>query len=139
MLLTTPRLLRGVSISIFLLAALTSACITRGGSVHPNSNYTKDSPHPLHPNASYKSFFEKEFESKKGCFVLIDSKTGAIKEQFGTESCREKYAPLSTFKIPLALMAFDSGYFVSSDQVITWDGKDYGSSAWNPHSAGWRV
>jgi beta-lactamase class D len=78
-----------------------------------------------------KAFFEKEFDGKKGCFVLLNAKTKAIEDRFGGEQCAARLAPLSTFKTPLALMAFESGYFKSIDQVVKWDGKDEGSSKWN--------
>lgn len=83
------------------------------------------------PVKTSKEFFDREFEFTKACFILINAKTGTIEDQFGQENCRQQLAPLSTFKIPLALMAFDSKYFSSPGQIIKWSGTDYGNPNWN--------
>ncbi len=68
-------------------------------------------------------FFKKEFKNRDGCFLMTNVKTGKVLEEFNAKRCKQQFAPMSTFKIPLVLMAFDSKYFKNIDQKIPWDGK----------------
>ena len=42
------------------------------------------------------------------CTVILDQKTGAAIIRTGT--CAERFTPMSTFKVPLALMGYDAGW-----------------------------
>ena len=48
------------------------------------------------------------------CTLLADAKSGDILLQQG--SCEQRYTPASTFKIPLSVMGFDSGFLQSEHQ-----------------------
>ena len=75
--------------------------------------------------------FEKMFNNKTGCFILYDLTTNKSVIGYGEKQCATRISPCSTFKIPLALMAFDQGIFKNEDEIIKWDGVDRGSTDWN--------
>lgn len=57
--------------------------------------------------------------SSNTCFIAKEN--GKIVKQEG--NCDERHSPFSTFKIPLALMGFDSGILQSSEEPL-WDFTD---------------
>lgn len=63
------------------------------------------------------------FPGMKGCFLLYNMKKKAFDQVIGEENCQERFVACSTFKIPLALMAFDSGILKDENQILKWDGK----------------
>ncbi|MDA9951745.1 penicillin-binding transpeptidase domain-containing protein [Oligoflexaceae bacterium] len=76
-------------------------------------------------------FLKKNFQDKDACFYMVDLDTGKTIYQLGRKRCIQKFEPCSTFKLSLAAMAFDSGYFKSFDQTIKWDGKKYSRQSLN--------
>lgn len=82
-------------------------------------------------NANSKKFFEQEFKDRDGCFLISEIMTERIVDRYNFERCKRRFPPMSTFKIPFTVMAFDSGYFESVDQVIKWDGEDRGRKSVN--------
>jgi beta-lactamase class D len=45
--------------------------------------------------------------------------------------CDERHPPASTFKVPHALIALETGARTDANDRETWDGTDYGGAAWN--------
>ena len=45
----------------------------------------------------------------KDCFIVKDYKSGKIIEERGGELCKTRFSPCSSFKLPIALMGYDSG------------------------------
>ncbi len=62
------------------------------------------------------------FKDMDGCFLLYNMKSGALENVIGDARCQERLSPCSTFKIPLAVMAFDAGILKDEAQVLKWDG-----------------
>jgi beta-lactamase class D len=52
------------------------------------------------------------------CTVILDQETGAVIHRAGT--CDERFTPMSTFKVPLALMGFDAGV-LKDEHTPRWD------------------
>lgn len=86
------------------------------------------------------------FENREGCFLLYNVKTGAIDKIIGDENCKKAYPASSTFKVPLAVMAFDSGVLKNEKVVLKWDGrkdertesnKDHDARSWMRQSIVW--
>ncbi|MEI8010934.1 MAG: penicillin-binding transpeptidase domain-containing protein [Candidatus Omnitrophota bacterium] len=86
------------------------------------------------------------FQGKDGCFLLYNMKTGAFEKVIGEGRCRERFSPCSTFKIPLAVMAFDAGILKDESEVLKWDGKknprevanhDHNARTWMQDSIVW--
>ncbi len=73
--------------------------------------------------------FAKIFQGKDGCFVLYDLKTDKVKCQYNSARCATRFAPCSTFKITIALMAFDKGILRDENTTYKWDGV----VRWNPN------
>ncbi len=73
---------------------------------------------------------EKLPEGTRGCFLLYNLKTKAFEKKVG-EACQERFPACSTFKVPLAVMAFDSGVLKNETQVLKWDGQKRMLEAWN--------
>ena len=64
------------------------------------------------------------FQGKDGCFLLYDLKANKIVQRFNEKRCAQRFAPCSTFKMPLALMAFDQGILKDETTTYQWDGVD---------------
>lgn len=75
------------------------------------------------------------FEGMKGCFLLYNMKTGKYEKEIG-ETCRERYPACSTFKVPLAVMAFDSGILENETEKLKWDGQKRMLPQWNKDHTG---
>jgi len=73
-------------------------------------------PHPGVPTAG-------------SCFLLLDTKDGNL-ERGPAEVCATRLPPASTFKIPHALAALESGVIKSADDVIAYDGMPHEYEAW---------
>lgn len=66
----------------------------------------------------------------RGCFLLYNVKLKRMERKIG-EACSERFPACSTFKVPLAVMAFDSGILKDETQVLKWDGQKRMLEAWN--------
>ena len=58
------------------------------------------------------------------CFMLLDTKTGGLTRD-PADICTTRLPPASTFKIPHALAALDSGVLKDVNEVIPYDGAQY--------------
>ncbi|WNG40340.1 class D beta-lactamase [Archangium violaceum] len=65
-----------------------------------------------------------------GCFVLLDLKTGELKRN-DPERCAKRLPPASTFKIPHALIALETGVVTDPAATRKWDGKKRSVADWN--------
>jgi beta-lactamase class D len=74
---------------------------------------------------------QKQFEGVDGCFILYDMKANKELIKYGDKRCAERVAACSTFKVPLALMAFDKGILKDEDHLIKWDGVQRFMPSWN--------
>lgn len=64
-----------------------------------------------------------------GCFVLQDL-DGGEPLVAGEQSCDERTIPASTFKVPHALIALDTGVVSDPEATVAWDGREYWIKAW---------
>ncbi len=77
-----------------------------------------------------------EFAGKDVCFLLYNLKTDKFEEIRNKSRCETRFPPASTFKIPLAVMGFDSKVLVDRNTSYKWDGKKRFLDVWNKdHSA----
>jgi beta-lactamase class D len=74
---------------------------------------------------------EKHFDGLDGCFILHDLKSDKTLVEYNVPRCRQRLPACSTFKIPLALMAFDSGVLSSASTSFKWDGVKHSLPPWN--------
>jgi beta-lactamase class D len=63
------------------------------------------------------------------CFLLFDAKTRDLK-RMPDEICSTRLPPASTFKIPHAIAALDSGVIKGADEVIAYDGSSREYEVW---------
>jgi beta-lactamase class D len=69
-----------------------------------------------------------------GCFLLHDLERGTTLKVH-PEACARATVPASTFKLPHALIALQTGVVTDPDAVVAWDGVKRWREAWNqPHS-----
>jgi beta-lactamase class D len=68
-------------------------------------------------------------EATHRCVVLVDQDSGSVWRSDAT-ACATRLAPASTFKIPHALVALETGV-VTPDAVEKWDGTTHDYAAWN--------
>ena len=78
----------------------------------------------------WQKFFT-EFNAK-GTIVVLDERA-SIRSTFVYDDARarQRYAPASTFKIPHALFALDTGAVRDEFQALRWDGTKRSYEAWN--------
>lgn len=69
-------------------------------------------------------------ETRGGCFVLLDLKTGATL-RYKPERARIRLSPCSTFKIPNSMIGLETGVVKDLDHVFKWDGVPRSRQAWN--------
>lgn len=86
------------------------------------------------------------FPGKKGCFLLYDLSKNTFTKVINEENCKERVVACSTFKVPLAVMAFDAGILKDENQILKWDGKkgdrpelnqDHNAKTWMLNSVVW--
>jgi Beta-lactamase class D len=79
-----------------------------------------------------KTIKEKNYFPKmQGCFLLYNLKTDKFEKVIGDERCKERFVACSTFKVPLAVMAFDSNTLKDENETYKWDGVQRDIPAWN--------
>ncbi len=88
----------------------------------------------------------KYFSGQEGCFLLYNVKSKAFDRVIGDENCKKEYPACSTFKVPLAVMAFDAKALKDENVVLKWDGKkddrevanhDHNAKTWMSDSIVW--
>jgi beta-lactamase class D len=75
--------------------------------------------------------YARLFVGRDGCFELYDLKSNTLLVRSNPRRCAERTSPCSTFKVPLALMAFDAGILLDENSSIKWDGVKTSREAWN--------
>lgn len=71
------------------------------------------------------------YKGKAVCFLLVDVETGQIQKSLNELNCKEQLSACSTFKIPLAVMGFDSGVLKDETTLFKWNGVKYSIETWN--------
>jgi beta-lactamase class D len=65
-----------------------------------------------------------------GCFLLMDLETGHVTRNDAAK-CARRLIPASTFKVPHALIALETGVVASTSEVRKWDGTKRAVQMWN--------
>ncbi|MCP3059526.1 hypothetical protein LXT21_12140 [Myxococcus sp. K38C18041901] len=65
-----------------------------------------------------------------GCFLVMDLDSGEVTRN-DSKLCATPLVPASTFKVPHALIALETGVVSSVDEVREWDGTQHAISMWN--------
>lgn len=73
----------------------------------------------------------KIFHGKNACFILYDLTTNKSVLEYHPKRCKERVFACSTFKVPLAVMAFDQGILTDENTAIEWDGINRDFPNWN--------
>jgi len=71
------------------------------------------------------------FAGRDGCFELYDLKSNKTITRYNPKRCATRLSPCSTFKVPIALMAFDAGILKDESSSLKWDGTQYSRKEWN--------
>jgi beta-lactamase class D len=84
---------------------------------------------------------------KDVCFILYDLKKNKFEEIVGEQRCEQRLPAGSTFKVPLSVMAYDSGILKSEDRpIFEWNkvptviapwNKDHNPTSWMRDSVVW--
>ena len=86
------------------------------------------------------------FANLKGCFLLYNMASKKFEKVIGEENCKEQLPACSTFKVPLAVMAFNSRILKNEDVILKWNGKkdiraeanqDHDAKTWMRDSVVW--
>jgi beta-lactamase class D len=85
----------------------------------------------ISPAQATEPDFARLFAGRDGCFELYDLKTDKLVVRSNSHRCALRTSPCSTFKVPLALMAFDSGVLKDETSVMKWDGSKTVRDEWN--------
>lgn len=65
-----------------------------------------------------------------GCFVLMELDSGQV-TRVNAEKCAKRLVPASTFKVPHALIALETGVLKDEHETLKWDGTKRGVDTWN--------
>lgn len=99
----------------------------------------------LNSCATKKVTEKNPFAGMRGCFLLYNVNTSKFEKEIG-DTCRERFPACSSFKVPLAVMAFDSGTLKDEKVTSKWDGKqrllpqwnkDHNAESWMKESVVW--
>lgn len=71
------------------------------------------------------------FPNKDVCVLVFNLKTSTFVEIVNRKRCEERLPAASTFKIPLAVMSFDSKILKDENSSLKWDGKKRFLDVWN--------
>lgn len=80
------------------------------------------------------------------CFLLYDMKAEKFVREVGGDRCKEHLPACSSFKVPLAVMAFDAGILKDENLLLKWDGRkesrevvnqDHNAKSWMRDSVVW--
>ena len=82
------------------------------------------------PSSLTDAQLTEEFKGYSGAFEIKDLSDGTT-FRYNDKLLKEKYWPLSTFKIPNALIALDSGVLKVNDSTMKWDGFKNELETWN--------
>lgn len=75
--------------------------------------------------------WDSVFADKQGCFLLYDLNAKRYVDVYNPDYCKLAMPPLSTFKIPLAVMAFDSDILKNESSTFKWSGEKEAIPEWN--------
>src|SRR4051794_21484845 len=75
--------------------------------------------------------YRAAFAGLDACFEVYDLKASRFVVVHNPKQCAARTSPMSTFKVPLALMAFDRGVLIDESTQFKWDGKQSIRAAWN--------
>ncbi|MBE7438763.1 MAG: class D beta-lactamase [Spirochaetales bacterium] len=73
---------------------------------------------------------DQQYKDRETCFLLYDRLPGRYIMEYGRSECERRLPPCSTFKVPLALMAFEES-ILSPERKFPWDGKPGFLAEWN--------
>lgn len=73
---------------------------------------------------------QRYFGNAHGCFTMREVGGGESFE-IGGDECNERSLPASTFKIPNAIIALDTGVLKDETVVLKWDGQKRWNDEWN--------
>jgi bla regulator protein BlaR1 len=85
---------------------------------------------PCAPATDSASPLAPRFAGYDAAFLLLDARTGA-EVRFGEAMLKRRASPCSTFKIPNALVALETGVVPDADTTVAWDGKERVYPSWN--------
>lgn len=74
--------------------------------------------------------FEKHFANTKGCFLLYNLTQGKYTVRYNEEQCKKPLSPLSTFKVPNAIIGLELGILQDENTQYKWDGTRYPIPEW---------
>lgn len=74
---------------------------------------------------------KKYFEGLQGCFIAYDLTNDKTLTVYGEDYCQKQLPACSTFKWPLAAIAFDAGILKDERTSMKWDGVKRSIESWN--------
>jgi beta-lactamase class D len=108
-----------------LLAAMTYLVVT-ACATQPSKRTSAPEPKPI-----AIAIAAPHFQGMDGCAIVYDLRSQKIAALYGEERCRVRYPACSTFKWPLAVMAFDAGVLADENTPMKWDGSKRLIESWN--------
>lgn len=96
----------------------------------PPAGATRPAGSPAPARGELEPAVPLEGVAHPGCFMLLDLGGGPPRFT-GEQPCDQRTTPASTFKIPHALIALDTGVVTDVDAMVPWDGKPRWLESWN--------
>lgn len=73
----------------------------------------------------------EQFPNKEVCVLVFNLKTSTFVEIVNRKRCEQRLPAASTFKVPLAVMSFDSKVLKDENSSLKWDGQKRFLDVWN--------
>jgi len=125
---TRATLGRMRTLLVSLSAAVVVGCAGTPDATHTPATKMDAPAKPVSAPATLDA--SRYFGNARGCFTMRELGSGESFEM-GGEECAERSLPASTFKIPNAIIALDSGVLKDETVVKKWDGIKRWHEDWN--------
>ncbi len=121
-------LVKLVALAIFVLA-LASACGTSGGASTKHEQPSTTETYSSEEREDLGGYFADS--GVEGTFVMLDPQEERI-VLYDPERAREPFLPASTYKVPHALIALETGVVSGPEYTIEWDPSLHPKQEWWP-------
>lgn len=86
---------------------------------------------PARPASQTPKIDARHFPGQNAVFLLYDLRKQAMVAALNEPQAAVRHTACSTFKVPLAVMAFDAGLLADESTALPWDGVTRSIESWN--------
>lgn len=129
---------KGISmkrLSLAIASLILAGCATTASSPNTTQKTKKQQKSSAKTTVIAKpqvaAFAEDTAADKKICLVILNANSGKVEHSINPRNCQDQLSPVSTFNVPLAIMAYDARLMSDQDSFKKWNGQKYLIDSWN--------